>query len=285
MRVAIAASESSFQSTATRGRATRLPITFGPPPAKRERAARVDRRAACRLLFQPGMTSRRLAALTIAVAGCGAGCSGGSGTVTGDPGAASGKNYLPLSVGASWTYAVTAATGMTGQGTITVEAAENAPGDGQSALRVHTVLLDGGTIAWQQSTGAGVVRLEEKQLDQTGAVLVDKQYAPPILVLDESAAHLVSGATWTEQYMETKTPSTKKKATKETTDWTVEAVADTVTVPAGTYTCIRVRRNHTSSKTPSNTVSWYADGVGKVKETGAGAFNDETLELSAVTMP
>ena len=129
------------------------------------------------------------------------------------------------------------------------------------------------------------MRLEEKQLDQTGAVLVDKQYAPPILVLDESAAHLVSGATWTEQYMETKTPSTKKKATKETTDWTVEAVADTVTVPAGTYTCIRVRRNHTSSKTPSNTVSWYADGVGKVKETGAGAFNDETLELSAVTMP
>jgi len=220
--------------------------------------------------------------MTIAVAGCG----GGGGAATGDPGAsAAGSNYLPLAVGASWTYAVTALSGTMGQGTITVEAAENAPGSGQPALRVHTVLPGDTTMAWEQALGTAVVRLEQQQLDQTGAVVVDKQYAPPILVLDESAAHLVSGATWTEQYMETKTPSTKNKATKETTDWTLESVAESITVPAGTYSCIRVRRNHTSSKTPSNSVSWYAAGVGKVKETGAGTFNDQTLELSAVTMP
>jgi hypothetical protein len=231
------------------------------------------------------MTYRQFATVTIVIiAGCGGGGTASApvaGASTGVPA----SNYLPLAVGTTWTYAVTAASGATGQGTIAVEAAENAPQAGQPALRVHTVLPDGGTMAWEQTSGAAVVRLEEQQLSQTGAVIVDKQYAPPILVLDESAAHLAAGAAWTESYMETKAPSKKGKATKETTDWTVEAVGDSVTVPAGTYSCVRVRRNHTSSKTPSNTVSWYAIGVGKVKETGAGPLNDETLELSAVAMP
>jgi hypothetical protein len=226
------------------------------------------------------MKGLRFGTLAILITGCG-GSGGAPASTAGASGASS--NYLPLAVGASWTYAVTAASGASGQGTITVEAMESAPGAGQPGLRVHSVLLDGGTIAWEQISGTGVVRLEEQQLNQTGGVLVDKQYAPPIFVLDESASHLVSGATWTETYTETK--STKPKPSKETTVWTVEAVGETVTVPAGTYSCLRVRRNHTSSKTPSDTMSWYAAGVGKVKETGAGQFNDQTLELSAVTMP
>jgi hypothetical protein len=193
--------------------------------------------------------------------------------------------YLPLVMGAVWTYTITAASGATGQGTVTVEAAENAPNAGQPAFRVHSVLLDGGTLSWEQSSASAVVRVEEQDLNQAGAVTMDKQYTPPILVLDESADHLVSGVTWTELYEEMKTPSKKGKATHETTDWTVEAVAESVTVPAGTYSCIRVRRNHVSSKTPSNTLSWYALGVGRVKETGAGQLNDQTLELATVSMP
>jgi hypothetical protein len=129
-----------------------------------------------------------------------------------------------------------------------------------------------------------VVRFEEQQLDQMGSVVVDKQYTPPILVLDESAAHLVAGATWTEDYKELKTPSSKGKATKEQAVWTVQSIDDSITVPAGTYTCIRVSRNHTTSKTPSNEVEWYAIGVGKVKATGAGHNNDQTLELVSAPM-
>jgi hypothetical protein len=232
-----------------------------------------------------------VALAALAVMGCGgssssssaaAGSSSGAGV---DGAVAPSGNYLPLTVGMSWTYNITAASGATGQGATTVEATENAPMAGQSALRVHSVWLDGGTLAWEQVSGSAAVRIEEQELDQSGAVIVDKQYMPPILVLDQSEAHLTSGATWTENYMELKTPSTKKKATKETTEWTVESVNDSVTVPAGTYNCIRVRRNHTSSKTPSNSVSWYAIGVGKVRETGAGQHDDQTLELASVKMP
>ncbi len=217
--------------------------------------------------------------------GCGGGTNATPLPASGPKEAGASGNYLPMTVGTTWTYNITSGSGATGQGTTTVEAAENAPAAGQPALRVHTVLLDGGTMSWEQTSGSTVVRYEEQQLSQTGAVVLDKQYMPPILVLDESAAHLMSGATWSEDYMELKTPSTKGKATKETADWTVEAVGESVTVPAGTYSCIRVRRNHTTSKMPSNTVSWYAPGVGKVQETGAGQFDDQTLELATVSMP
>jgi hypothetical protein len=168
---------------------------------------------------------------------------------------------------------------------VAIEATEPAPGSGQAAVRVHSTLLDGGTLSWEQSSGSTVVRFEEKQLDQAGSVTVDKQYAPPILVLDESHAHLAAGASWTEHYDETKAPSAKGKTSHETTDWTVEAAAESVTVPAGTYSCLRVRRRHVSSKTPSDSTTWYAPGVGKVKETGAGPLNDQTLELAAVQIP
>lgn len=230
-----------------------------------------------------------LAAVVAAFTGsCGGG--GGGATPSSSPppvmtDAAAAGNYLPLIVGSNWTYSVTSASGATGQGTVTVEGAENAPNAGQPALRVHTILLDGGSLSWEQTSGSAVVRYEEQQLSSAGTVIVDTQYMPPILVLDESAEHLTTGAAWTETYSQLKTPSTKGKATKETTEWTVEAVGESVAVPAGTYSCIRVRRNHTSSKTPSDTVSWYAAGIGRVKETGAGENNDQTLELASVSMP
>jgi hypothetical protein len=236
-----------------------------------------------------GASPLRLAAMVAALAGgCGSGTSGtpaSSSTTSAPAEAGAAGNYMPMMVGTKWTYNITSVSGATGQGTMAVEAAENAPGAGQSALRVHEVLLDGGTMGWEQTSGSSVIRYEEQQLGQSGAMIVDKQYMPSALVLDESAEHLASGATWTENYKELKTPSTKNKATKETVEWTVEAVGESVTVPAGTYICVRVRRNHTSSSTPSNTVSWYAPGVGKVKETGAGQVNDQTLELASVSMP
>jgi hypothetical protein len=220
--------------------------------------------------------------LAMVAAGCGGG-GASSGNVGLSPGQAA--NYVPLKVGAVWTYNVTAQSGATGQGTMTVEAAENAPTAGQPGLRINSVLLDGSTLSWEQATASAVVRFEEQQLDQSGNVTAKKQYTPPILVLDESAAHLAAGAVWTETYIETKATSGLGKASNETVVWTVEAVHESVTVPAGTYSCIRVSRNHVSGKTPSTAVTWYAPGVGKVKETGAGQHNDQTLELSAVSLP
>src|SRR5579863_4532303 len=120
--------------------------------------------------------------LGLAVAAlCGPGCGGTSGSSaaasssmgTSGLDAAPPGDYLPLSVGMSWSYNITGSSGASGQGTIVVEAAENAPLSGQSGLRVHTTLLDSGTLAWEQSTGTSVVRYEQQQLSQTGSVVLD----------------------------------------------------------------------------------------------------------------
>jgi hypothetical protein len=90
--------------------------------------------------------------------------------------------------------------------------------------------------------------------------------------LDETAAHLVVGTTWTETIADTKTRSTGAVVSATVTvKWTVEAINETVTVPAGTFSCLRVHRVETASAidtTGGDNVFWFARGVGKVKETG-----------------
>jgi hypothetical protein len=196
-----------------------------------------------------------------------------------------GANYLPLKVGASWSYNITNGAGMTGQGTMSVEASESPPAGGDPALRVRTTLIGAGTLVWESVSDPGVIRFQAQDLNASGSIIYDKQYSPAIIVLDESAPHLSAGASWTENYTETKKSSKKVKTSPETVEWTTEAVGESVTVPAGTFSCIRVRGTHTTSKTPSSEVAWYAQGVGKVRETGAGPSNDQTLELSGYMLP
>ena len=80
------------------------------------------------------------------------------------------------------------------------------------------------------------------------------------------------GTNWTETYVDTKTRSTGAvvPATLKVT-WTVEAIDEMVTVPAGTFPCLRVHRVEPASavdSTGGDNVFWFARGVGKVKETG-----------------
>jgi len=56
----------------------------------------------------------------------------------------------------------------------------------------------------------------------------------------------------------------------------VETTNDRVTVPAGTFTCLRLRRTR-KHRPPA--VFWFAKGVGLVKELGAGPLGNETLAL------
>jgi hypothetical protein len=57
------------------------------------------------------------------------------------------------------------------------------------------------------------------------------------------------------------------------------AVDEPVTVPAGTFNCLRVRRR-ASQQDGSDKTYWFAKGVGKVKEVGG-----QTEELTSVTIP
>ena len=80
--------------------------------------------------------------------------------------------------------------------------------------------------------------------------------------------HLVPNAVWTETYSDV--VSRSGVATSQTTPvsayWTVIAVDESVTVPAGSFNCLHVHRVETATGYDSH--FWFARDVGKVKETG-----------------
>jgi hypothetical protein len=216
----------------------------------------------------------------------GAGGSGGD-PAAGDATVLDGSTYFPLAVGATWTYRITNPAGATADKMTTVEALEPSNGtSGPVAFRTRNEALDGTTINWEQVTGVAVVRYRQHVLDATATAVLDKTYAPSSVVFDESGPHLVPGTIWSETYAQTQVPvGGQPKTSQETVKWTLEAVDDVVTVPAGVFTCLRVRRHHSSSMNPADEVTWYAAGTGRVKETGAGTLSDETKELVTVRLP
>lgn len=213
-----------------------------------------------------------------------ASCSDGGNTPQPDGAAvacnlALGERYFPLKIGASWTYTVTETGKPTTEKSNTVEALEDV-GDrkaGVKAYRLRTTKPDGPTVSWQEDQCPTIVRHREQSFDAQNVMVTDQFFVPSKLRVDESAAHLVVGATWTNSYTEVEvdkvTGQTATKSKDET--WKVEAVDESVTVPAGTFSALRVRK--TTSGAADKTF-WFAKGVGKLKETG-----EQTEELKAVS--
>ena len=195
----------------------------------------------------------------------------------------SGPRYLPLAVGATWSYHVLdLSSGMEADKTSTVEALEDV-GErkaGTCAYRVRTEKLDGATVGWQQDTGQAIVRHHERSYDATDALVDEEWYDPFKIRLDEAPARLLLDAQFTEEYQEAHIDALGVEVVDTRgVDWTVEAVDDVITVPAGTFTCIRVRHVGTMVG-QSDKQFWFALGVGKVRELGA-----QLEELTAYSLP
>jgi hypothetical protein len=193
------------------------------------------------------------------------------------------ERYLPLESGRSWTYQVTAAGQPVETKTQTIGTLEDVGGSkaGVQAFRVTTTKVNGKTVSWQEDQGACVQRHREQEKTLADVITVDQVFVPAKLRVDASAARLSVGASWTESYSEISTnPSTGQTTTvAKVQTWTVEALAESVTVPAGTFTCLKVRRKGNDAG-QSDKVFWFAKGVGKIKEIG-----DQTEELMAFSMP
>jgi hypothetical protein len=190
---------------------------------------------------------------------------------------------IPLAIGNRWTYRTSDSTGkvvITTQST--VEAFEDVGGAkaGTKAFRVRSTTLTGSTVNWQQDVGTMIVRQREQFLDLQGTLLSDYVFTPDRLRLDETPAHTTTGAAW----VETNTAAIDnlslgvKTTGSFTVNWTVDAASETVTVPAGTFTCLRVHRVETGYAS-TDEVQWFARGVGKVKETGT-MTNEELVSYS-----
>ena len=188
--------------------------------------------------------------------------------------------YLPLAVGATWTFRVTPAIGPVETKSSTVEALEDV-GDrkaGITAFRVRTGKIDGNTVSWQEDRCTSITRHREQSLSLSDTLITDQFYTPDTIRVDETAAHVAMGATWMVRYDEVEVDSTGAMTTRAKDEtWSVLATAESVTVPAGTFTALKL--NKTTSGAADKTY-WFVKGVGKVKETG-----DQTEELMSYQLP
>jgi len=198
----------------------------------------------------------------------------------GDAGVAAGEFLLPWAVGNSWTYQVTG-DGETSTKVLTVGALEKVSGSGpnRELLANRTVTRKGEmdeTVSWQNRVGDRVVRYREQSFKaSTGDPDVEEHWDPHKLHIDGSADRSVAGAHWVESYEETKIRSEGGTTSAQRTDqWSVKAVDEEVTVPAGTFHAVVFEKKSTDTKT-----YWYAPGIGKVKETGG-----QTEELVTYTV-
>lgn len=212
--------------------------------------------------------SLRLLLPVLLLAGCG----------SEDPSAATGQGsssdepLLPWAPGNTWTYQVTQ-DGLVTIKETTVGDEEPVGGSGPasetSANKVVTLKQDGAdeTISWQKVDGTRVVRFREQAFSASTAELeLEEHWEPHKLHVDWSAERTFSGASWLEEYEETKLPVGDTKSTSTRRDrWSVVAVGEEVVVPAGTFTDTVVFEK-VGGDTPKT--YWYARGVGKLKETG-----------------
>ncbi|HUH00402.1 MAG TPA: hypothetical protein VML75_00325 [Kofleriaceae bacterium] len=191
--------------------------------------------------------------------------------------------YFPVVPGTVWTFRTTDL----GDGTIEVKtqavgALEDVGGTkaGTMAYRMTTTKPGGMVVSWQEDTGDRILRHREQ--DMAGSGQSDEIYDPHKLRVDETAAHTALDATWTETYDEISTPigSTIATTTSKTETWTVEAVDEEVTVPAGTFCALRVRKVVTSDPAASAKTYWFVRGIGKVKEEGDSRL-EQLTEYSA----
>jgi hypothetical protein len=190
--------------------------------------------------------------------------------------------YLPLVVGASWTYDTSDMGAPNVVKTSTVEAFEDV-GDrkaGVLAYRVRTRKsgAHGDVVSWQEDRCTSIVRHREQSFDLAGTLLTDQFYVPSKLRVDESAGHLAVGMTWTTAYTEVEVdPVLGTKTVSKDETWSVEALDESVTVAAGTFTCLKV---HKLTSGQADKRYWFAAGVGKVREEG-----EQIETLTAFTVP
>jgi len=193
--------------------------------------------------------------------------------------------YQPLVVGAQWVYQVTDTNNVAYTKNSSVVSYEDVGGAfaGTMTYKLSESVKSSTQYTWYQMTDTDVRRLHDESLDSSGALSDDDWYTPYNLRIDEAPEHLTAGAAWQLSYDDAKTSAKKgtSKTTTTTENWSCDAVGETVTVPAGTFTAVRITRADTASGGSVKT-QWFVPGVGKVREEN----NSGHLEvLTSYTIP
>jgi hypothetical protein len=217
--------------------------------------------------------------VAVALAACG-GEDGGASLDGGSDGGAvamTSGSYLPLKIGAKWTYLVDDNGKLTTKSQA-VEAREPVPmRQGLMAYRVVTRKgsdLTDQTVSWQEDTGSMIVRhAEDSYRPGAQEPNLRESWTPHKIRLDYRPEKLKVGAEWTVEYTETYLPLPGSATTQVRIEkWTVDSLNETVMAGGKVYrNCLRIRRIGTDAGARSDKTYWYARGIGKVKETGGQA--------------
>jgi hypothetical protein len=198
------------------------------------------------------------------------------------------SGFLPLKTGVKWTFNVRDTTsGDTETKETTVgdlEAVSSVPG--QMAYKVTTRkggTLSDETVSWQQRTGQLVARFQEQSYSpgQGGAAPTPtllEWWSPYKLRLDESK--LTKGQKWSVSYKEFSRDKGVDAMPRDRSEaWEVLGVNEMLTTAAGTFKTLHVGRVGTDQGATSDKQYWFACGVGKIKESGAGGRIEELIKI------
>lgn len=238
----------------------------------------------------------------------GIGCGGGSNnrpTDTTGP-------YVPLKVGNEWRYNVIDTDDTVSAKVQSVTAMGVVGGTGPAAATMAYKLVTGdkyndekGDVSYQNWDDAKrLVRYREISVGGSSGKTKKEEYYDGMFKLRvwDDAEHTTKGMRWIEAYKTytVDTPKTPDDAGASNADggagvdaglvttdemtsevWTVVAVDEEVTVPAGTFKALVLEKIVAANS--SDKKFWFVRGVGKVKETGVGEQTEELIK--ATIMP
>jgi hypothetical protein len=183
--------------------------------------------------------------------------------VPADSGTSMPTPFLPVAVGYKWTYRVISASNVESTKVQTIT--ESVVVDGETAYVFETARAnDRGTRSIQRLIDNRLLRLSEESL-QGGAVSARYRFSPIGLRIDGD--QISTGDIYMDTHEKEELDAQGQVIATETKIHTFEVEADKelVTVPAGEFEAIRIRRDREGG---SSKTYWFVPGLGKIKEIG-----------------
>jgi hypothetical protein len=216
----------------------------------------------------------------------GAGGSGGSSPDLGEAPPtplADADSYFPLGMGSTWTFNIirngTPETKQQG-----IDGTEMLTGDkaAVSAVRLKEDISGDIQLTWFERKGSATVTHRQMENAPDGTLKFDESYTPFDIRLEEAPDRIVVGANYSIDFVIDRTDPQKGNSTKPKTHaFKVVGAGESVTVAAGTFTTLHVRRSDPTDG--SFREYWYAKGLGKVKEMDSNGDTEELAAFSGLT--
>ncbi|ATB27273.1 hypothetical protein [Melittangium boletus] len=175
----------------------------------------------------------------------------------------------PLTRGSTWTYRITDPFKGVFEKRVEILGEETIPETTMTGIAVRSVQPTKEEMSWQVERNGTVLRLREEDRKQGKLEQVTTWSPATIKSLSKEQPQ---GWSYTSDIRElTRTPADNSTEDKDKSYiWSVTAVNQTVTTPAGTFTnALRVERKRGDKNKPEDDrVYWLVPGIGKVKEDG-----------------